>query len=204
MSFLGAWLDGLRRRRRRKLYWPALALAREGRPPEAVAAALAPQTPEDAELVEAVVLDALRRETGAPAKILSQAAERLGLVKRSLSKLSSPEPGERVRAIAALGVLRAASAVPYLLIELKREPAALKLDVLAALAAIGDASTLPEFARVADELPEETLPGVASLMLEFGQAAYPALLPVINKHPSAFPPETLAELLRLAADRAKR
>lgn len=62
-----------------------------------------------------------------------------------------------------------------------------------------DPKSLPLFVQAAEILPPEQLPELARLMLRFGPPAYPHLLAVVNKHPGAFPPDRLAELLRLAA-----
>lgn len=194
-------LGALRRfllRRRRAVYEPAIELAAQGASAQQVARALQPRSLEDGDLAEEVLLDALRLAK-APAATLRSAGELLGLVKANVNRLASPSDAARMRAVAALGLLGARAAIPPLLAELQREDPKLKLDVLAALSAIGDPAVLPHFIAAADELPEAELPGLASLMLEFGQAAYPALLPVINKHPAAFPPEKLKELLALAA-----
>ncbi len=99
---------------------------------------------------------------------------------------------------------RWAEAVDSALAELRGREPELKLEVLADLAASRDPAILPALVRAADELPDEALPALASLMLGFGEQAYPSLLPIVNRRPAAFPPERLAELLRLAAQRAKR
>lgn len=185
---------------RRALYEPAIEAVLGEEPVERVVEAYRPRRLGDADVVLAVMVEAMRHLKGPPFENMLEAAERLGLIERSLARLDSGSEGVRGRAVEALGMMGVRRAVPRLVAALDREPRGMQLVILRSLAAIKDPSSLPAFVSAARRLPAPMLPRLASLMLEFGAPAVPVLRSLINENPGAFPPAALAELLRLVAE----
>lgn len=168
---------------------------------EQLVAALEPASRKDPESVEAALLAAAAIAPPARLEDIAAAAEWLGVVSRRVSELATASAEGRAQAALVLGRLRARPALSALIEALRREPGPLKLKIMEGMAELGDPASLPRFVQAAETVPASDLPEVVRLMLRFGKPAYPWLLPVINRHPESFPPERLAELLKLAASK---
>ena len=189
------------RESRAALYRPAVELVLMEEPFEAVLAALRPRRPGDADMVQEVMIDAMRHLSGPPFDTLHRAARELGFIDRDIAALSSRRRHRRGRAMDSLGVMRSAAAVPAILRALDEETLELKLVALRALAAIGDVSALPHFVAQSELIPPPLLPRLTSLMFEFGAPGRRAVAEIINRHPRLFPPAAVKDiLLQFAAD----
>ncbi|MDE2491981.1 MAG: hypothetical protein KGM24_14130 [Elusimicrobia bacterium] len=184
------------RERRAALYRPGIEAALMEEPADAVCAILRPRRWGDADIVQEVMVEAMRHLEGGAFETLRQAALRLGLSERALRDLRARDRHRRGRALDRLGVLRPAEAVPAILSVLDEQPLELKLVALRALAALGDHTVLPRLVREADALPPPLLPRLISLLLEFDAPGRRAAVDLINRHPRAFPPSAVRDILR--------
>ena len=183
------------RARRRKLYDPAIEMVLLEEPFEKILEALRPKRWGDAEIVQEVMLDSMDQLIGSPFETLQRAAFELGIVERNLKMLKSKVKLRRGKAMEALGIMRIFPAVVPILQILPKQTKDMKLVALRALARIGDPKTLPYFVRTASALPPAMLPRLASLMLEFGAPALPAIKTLVSQNSKAFPPRVLQLLL---------
>lgn len=189
------------RARRRKLYEPAIEKVLMEEPLDAVVAALRPKRWGDEDMVQEVMIDAMRYLKGPPFEALRDAAQKLGLVERNLRMLRSRSKHRRGTAMEALGLLRAPQALVGIISILDREPMDMQLVALRSLAAIGNPATLPYFVKTADKLSPAMIVRLASLMMEFGAAARPHIQDLVDRHRGSFPPRVMEELLKeIAAD----
>lgn len=184
---------------RRRAYEDALRGALGGTDPEALAAALAPRLPGDAVVVEESLLAVLRGLRGPQGERLREAALRLGLYERHLRALRSPGRPERVRAMRALGVLRAKQAVAPLLAGFEAESLELKRLALKTLADIGDPAAVPHFVAAAYALPRVEVVPLAAMLLRFGPPGRRGVQTLVARFPASFPPRVMMEVLRQAA-----
>lgn len=183
------------RARRRSLYGKAIEAALMEEPLDAVTEALRPRRPGDADIVMEVLVEGMRHLKGPPFELLREAAFRLGLIERELKALRAWSKHRRGRAMEALGLTRSPQAIVGVLDTLDQEPLDMRLVALRTLAAIGDPIVLPYFVKAAGKLPPPMMSRLASLMLEFGPAARPAIAALVRASPQAFPPRVLKELL---------
>ncbi len=190
-----------RSRARAELVRQTADLARRGARREHLVSLLKPSSADDPALVEEALLAAADASPARHGEEAAAAAEFLGVVGRRLDLLDSGTPEQRADAALVLGRLRARPAMSALIAALVREPGPRKLLLLQGLADLGDPACLPRFLQAAEHMPDADLPEAVRLMLRFGTAAYPWLLPIVNRRSGAFPPERLAELLKLAAER---
>lgn len=184
---------------RRKAYEDALLGALAGTDPAALAAALAPRRPGDAGVVEESLLAVMRRLRGPQFERLRETALRLGLFERNLRALHSPRRHQRVRAMRALGVLRAKQAVAPLLAGFEAESLELKRVALKTLADIGDPTAVPHFVAAAYALPRVEVVPLAAMLLRFGPPGRRGVQTLVARFPASFPPRVMMEVLRQAA-----
>jgi hypothetical protein len=173
-------------------------------PPEKVLATLAPKRWGDGDVVQTVMLDAMRHLEGPPFEALKNAAVKLGFMDRNLALLGARNKLKRGNAMEALGIMRAHEAMVAIIAMLPKQPRDMKLVALRSLALIGDPFSLTYYEREAETLPPTMLPRVASLMLEFGPQAQPFIRKLIKDRPEAFPPRVMRLLLREAAFTVER
>ncbi len=202
--FFGSLVGGVvararaaRRSGRRKVYEDALSAALAGG--GELSAALEARSPSDEGLVDDALLAVLRRTEGAGAGLLREAAARRGLVERKLRGLASTRREERVRAMQALGLLRAKQAVAPMLSSFDGEPLEVKLVALKALADIGDPASVAHFVSAAYVLPRYMVVALASLLLRQGPPGRRGVQTLIARFPASFPPRVMMEVLRAAA-----
>ncbi|MDE2511368.1 MAG: HEAT repeat domain-containing protein, partial [Elusimicrobia bacterium] len=186
---------------RAALYQPAIELVLMEEPFDAVLRALRPKRLGDTDMIQQVMVDAMRHLSGAPFDTLHRAARELGFINKNISALRSPRRHRRGRAMDLLGVMRATEAVPAIVASLDGELLHQRLVALRALAAIGDPAALPSFVAQGELLPPPLLPRLVSLMFEFGEPGRKAVAEIINRHPRQFPPTFVKDILmQLATD----
>ncbi|MBI5630590.1 MAG: HEAT repeat domain-containing protein [Elusimicrobia bacterium] len=189
---------------RKTLYRPGVEMAVLEAPLAEIVLALRPKRWGEAEIVQEVVLDAMRHLLGPPFHLLREATFELRLMERNLKALRSRSRFHRGRAMNALGLMRSSQAIVGILDILENEPLDMKLVALRALASIGDPAVLPYFIRISDQLSPAMMVRLASLMLEFGPPGRRKITDLIGRHPEAFPPRVMQDFLKeLAADLEK-
>lgn len=187
------------RRYQRKQCEDAVTAALAEPAPEALAAALAPLRRGEAEVAEEALLAVLREARGPQAQRLREAALRAGVYERNLKALQSSERGERVRAMQALGTLRAKQAVAPILTSFEGEELDVKLVALKALADIGDPGAVSYFVSAAYFLPRVMIVPLAAMLPRFGPPGRRGVQTLVARFPASFPPKVMMDLLRQAA-----
>lgn len=205
-AFVGALLikafrrvEARARRYKRKEYEGAVTAALAEPAPESLAAALAPRRRGEADVAEEALLAVLREARGPQAQRLREAALRGGVYERNLKALQSSERGERVRAMQALGTLRAKQAVAPILTSFEGEELDVKLVALKALADIGDPGAVPYFVSAAYFLPRVMVVPLAAMLPRFGPPGRRGVQTLVARFPASFPPKVMMDLLRQAA-----
>jgi hypothetical protein len=180
---------------------PAIEMVLMDEPLEKVVDALRPRWPGDGDIVQDIMLDAMRHLEGPPFDCLREVARILGFVDSNLRALLSANPHRRGRAMDRLGVMRLPEASGRIAAAAVHEDLELRLVALRALASIGDPAVLPSFVEAAEGLPPPLLPRLASLMFEFGAPGRRAVVEIINRHPRLFPAACVKDILmQLASD----
>ena len=184
---------------RRKLYEDAVTEALDCSGPSALAAALQLRLPGDAAAIEEALLAVIRGSRGPRFERLREAALRLGLFERNLRALRSPDRRERVRAMGALGDVRAKQAVTQILSTFESEDLNVKLVALKTLMDIGDPAAVSYFIAAAYLIPRVMVVPLAGMLPRLGPPGRRGVQTLVARFPASFPPRVLIELLRQAA-----